>query len=364
MATFLDDLRASLNLDQLGLGQPGLGGISFTRTADQLSSFGSDLGNQLADLWGGPSGAAGITVDSLRGVLPAATGPTPVIAGARYSTLYIFGDSLSDAGNVSAATGSLAPASPYVDGTFSNGPIWVDYLSQYLSLPPPKPSLQGGTDFAYGGAETGGTAVHTTTPIDLPGQLLQFEAQVANPQPGALYAVWAGGNDLIDAVRASGTNPLAAQTAVDQAVANVGTFVNSLADRGARNLVVLNAPDLGQTPYETGGGAQQAATATALSARFNTELQAAMAQIAQTRQLQIDLVDVGGLLDKAVANPGAYGFTDARTPVWSGGFTPGSSGTLAASGAAQSNYVFFDKLHPTTAADAVIGVTAAASVLA
>jgi phospholipase/lecithinase/hemolysin len=193
---------------------------------------------------------------------------------------------------------------------------------------------------------------------------MQFEAQVPAPQPGALYAVWAGGNDLIDAVRTSAANPTGAQQAVAQAAANVNQFVQSLAALGARNFVILNAPDLGQTPYELGGGAPQAATATALSQQFNADLATELAQTGQSLGLKIDLVDTAGLLDRAVADPAAYGLTDVRDPVWTGGFTQGSAGTLNASGAAQNQYLFFDKLHPTTAADAIIGQTAAAAVLA
>src|SRR4051794_5662832 len=89
-----------------------------------------------------------------------------------FKTIYAFGDSLSDAGNLSISTqlaGSPTPTSPYFQesyptpfGTahphvFSNGPTWVQDLSLNLGLGTLEPSLLGGTDFAYGGAETGST---------------------------------------------------------------------------------------------------------------------------------------------------------------------------------------------------------------
>ncbi len=87
------------------------------------------------------------------------------------SAVYAFGDSLSDAGNVSLGTlGALPVSSIYSDGRFSNGNVWVQDLAQNLGLPPVAPSLAGGTDFAYGGAETGTTAVHAQNPTDLPSQ--------------------------------------------------------------------------------------------------------------------------------------------------------------------------------------------------
>jgi hypothetical protein len=49
--------------------------------------------------------------------------------------------------------------SPYYQGHFSNGLTWVEDLSNMLGLGTLKPSLAGGNDFAYGGAETGPTAI-------------------------------------------------------------------------------------------------------------------------------------------------------------------------------------------------------------
>jgi len=47
------------------------------------------------------------------------------VAAPVYSAFYVFGDSLSDVGNVYAASGGAEPASPYYAGEFSNGPIWA-----------------------------------------------------------------------------------------------------------------------------------------------------------------------------------------------------------------------------------------------
>ncbi len=79
-----------------------------------------------------------------------------------YTTLFAFGDSLSDAGNLYILSNHLAPAPPYVGGHFSNGPTWVEDLSVKLGLGTLTPSLSGGTDFAVGGATTG-----SASPIDL-----------------------------------------------------------------------------------------------------------------------------------------------------------------------------------------------------
>ncbi len=76
-----------------------------------------------------------------------------VAATPNFSHLYVFGDSYRDVGNDFTATGGAEPAGPYYAGRFSNGPIWVDHVAGFLGLSPLKPSLLGGTDFAFGGAE-------------------------------------------------------------------------------------------------------------------------------------------------------------------------------------------------------------------
>ena len=71
-----------------------------------------------------------------------------------YTALFAFGDSLSDAGNDWIADGHTDPVSPYYQGHFSNGLTWVEDLSNMLGLGTLTPSLAGGHDFAFGGAET------------------------------------------------------------------------------------------------------------------------------------------------------------------------------------------------------------------
>src|SRR6266536_3488274 len=84
----------------------------------------------------------------------------PVLAAAGpFREVLVFGDSLSDTGNVLAVTepvlAEAIPISPpYFQGRFSNGPVWVDILAERLDLPL-RPFLQGGTNFAFGGAQIG-----------------------------------------------------------------------------------------------------------------------------------------------------------------------------------------------------------------
>ena len=169
-----------------------------------------------------------------------------------FKTLFAFGDSLSDAGNDYYLDGGTGPVSPYYKGHFSNGPTWIEDLSKLL-FPGTTltPSLAGGHDFAFGGAETGPTLIEGAIPGDLLGQVAQYGLKYPQYQ-GALYSVEIGGNDILKAVdelRAGEISASTVSTVVTQAAANTVHAVETLFGLGARNLLFYEAPDLGLTPH-------------------------------------------------------------------------------------------------------------------
>ena len=60
------------------------------------------------------------------------------------------------------------------------------------------------------------------------------------------------------------------------------------------------------------------------------------------------------MIDRVIANPSAHGFTNVTDPVWTGNLTDPNSGTLNATGSAQNQFLFFDSLHPTAQAHALL----------
>jgi len=270
-----------------------------------------------------------------------------------YTAVYAFGDSLSDAGNIAYVSLNQIPVSSiYSDGRFSNGNVWVQDLAQNLGLPPVKASLVGGTDYAYGGAQTGATTVHAANPSDLPSQLGQFVTNVPNPSPNALYTVWAGSNDVLTIANSTLT-PEQQQAAVSQAVANETNFINGLITHGARNILVMDIPNLSKTPYELARPLSAASSAT-LAQQYNNELGAALQRIVATGAASVDVIDTYSLLDTVTATPAAYGFSNVTQPVWNGNLTDANSGTLAATGAAQNGHLYFDELHPGAATHSLL----------
>jgi phospholipase/lecithinase/hemolysin len=91
-----------------------------------------------------------------------------------------------------------------------------------------------------------------------------------------------------------------------------------------------------------------------LSSLYDSELAAALQPLQASGALKIDLVDTFSVLNQVNANPGAFGFADVTDPVWTGNLTDSGSGTLRATGAAQSQFLYFDSLHPTSQAHALL----------
>src|ERR1700733_6521687 len=177
-----------------------------------------------------------------------------------------FGDSLSDVGNIFNLSGGAEPAAPYVNGQFSNGNIWVQDLALDLGLAPLTPSRLGGTDYAYGNAQSGSTLYNTAglgDIIDLDGpsgQIAQFAT--ANPtgaDPNALYTIWIGANDL--AAIPGDASPGDVATDIGAIVKNIDAAINTLAGLGAKNFLVVTVPDLGLTPDSRTAGTSAAASA-------------------------------------------------------------------------------------------------------
>ncbi|WP_294540127.1 SGNH/GDSL hydrolase family protein [uncultured Rhodoblastus sp.] len=290
----------------------------------------------------------------------------PAAAGSPYSALYSFGDSLSDAGNVFIATGGLVsalgyqPAPPYSGGSFSNGPVWTQVLSSALGLGTLGPSLAGGNDYAFGGATTGFTpTLDPTTPVPtLAQQVGIFSSKLGGKAPSnALYTFSIGANDLLD-ILSSGVDAATALTYAAGAAQAEADAAKALLAEGARRLVVFDVPDLGLTPGFRAAGAAASAGATALALFYNQQLFSDLAPVEAAGLTVYDL-DTFGLIGKVAANPKAYGFTDATSACYS---PPNPASPYTGGGVAcpkPDDYLFWDHIHPTAAAQAYIGTHAA-----
>lgn len=281
-----------------------------------------------------------------RSLLSCAAAASLVLASApaaAYGDLYVFGDSLSDSGRLFAMTGNSVPPFPYFEGRFSNGPVAVELLATGLGA-----NLH---NFAVAGAQT-------STLGQLPGtgmtsQLNEFAGLVAGTgaDPAALYFVWGGANDL----RAAGAN---AGAAIAPTIGNLANIVGTLYSLGARDFLLPNLPDLGLTPEAIEGGPAAVAGASAVSQAFNVNLAATYSFVASMSPgAHFTYFDALGAQTTIVDGVGSNGFTnvtnrclDTRNP---------AAITLCAT---PDTYLYWDNIHPTAAAHALLGAQMLAAV--
>src|SRR5262245_48131739 len=238
----------------------------------------------------------------------------PAQAVASYSNMYVFGDSLSDTGNISYFFGGQIPQPPYYEGRFSNGPIWIDGLAAGLGLTV-SPSYPGGNNYAWGGAVTGpgGGVLPPYSLLDQRDFFLEDHGGVADPD--ALYVIWGGGNDVLDEDSAN-------------APENLGAIIGDLAAAGAVNFLVPNLPNLGLVPLSLADGTSEVKEQ--LTLEFNAELAQIIGELSATLPVNIMTLDVFGLFNEILAAPGDWGYTNWTEPCYEGPLGLGGPGEVCA----------------------------------
>ena len=274
----------------------------------------------------------------------------------RFDELYIFGDSLSDPGNLFALTqllpgGPLPPSPPYFDGRVSDGPVWADLIAQdYAAAGRPVTNYA----FAFGRVisptEVDLNEPASFLPINLGDQIASFVASTAMAPANSAAILLMGANDAFQSLRLAADEPpgtpggvvvaniaARAQAAVDGIAAAAAT----LRDRGVGTLVLMNLPDLGQVPAFSGDpGSSLLASLATLS--FNTAL------AAETFPgMEVERIDVAGLFAGLLADPGAFGLTGLG-PCLDLDATPM---TLCDN---PTELAFFDRVHPNSVVHAAL----------
>jgi thermolabile hemolysin len=235
--------------------------------------------------------------------------------------LYVFGDSLSDVGNVFKATNGAVPAPPYFEGRHSNGKVWVEELAAKLNLPSDRVG-----NFAWGGATTGEVGMN-----QVPGVLAQIEAFLKNQpklDPQALFVVWIGSNDYLFSTETPTVS-----------INNLNESLNRLLEKGAKRLLVANLPDLGKLPATR--DRENSQTLTNFAIAYNQALKTTIATLKKP-DIAIAELDVFNIYQTALKNPNQYGFTNV---------TNACLGTSANC----DRFLFWDGIHPSATAHKVLG---------
>ena len=311
-----------------------------------------------------------------------------------YSGVFVFGDSLVDSGNAlklaqwygglpftDLPEGAPTAALGYFQGRFTDGYTFADLLANKAVGLVTKPVFPYGFEdpvfglpidpfasdpnghnlnFAYGGAQIrqGDEVVP-----DLDGQTDAFKDAVDNhADPNALYVFTIGGND-VRSLAPSGSDPASladAHGALDAAADKMLHEIAQLVDIGARNILITGVPDVGIIPkYDLNGnnvldGAEVARSAAAtdysiyLDTLIRTQVVPAL-QALGASVTYVPLMDyqdsagnvVAGTLSKILPEIAAlHGLTTAE---------------LAGNLLGHRDLIFFDDVHPTAQAHALVG---------
>jgi len=260
-----------------------------------------------------------------------------------YNRLVVFGDSLSDNGNLFAATGNTQPTSPpNFQGRFSNGPVFTELLGFNAGRSAAGAPVTGSINYAYGGSRTDSSAF----PPGMRNQLLAYTSAGGTFRSTDLVSILGGANNIFQGLPAAGasSNPVGAITPVVlSAATDLNFIVNSVAGAGAGTILVGNIPSLGNAPAFRGTAAAPLAEFAGTS--FNNALLSGLMTTAAARPgTNIILFDIFKIGTTLAANPTAFGLTNVTDACFIGGIVC----------ATPSTFLFWDGVHPTAAGHQLI----------
>lgn len=276
---------------------------------------------------------------------------------ADFSAEYVFGDSLSDNGNLAAGLGVTFPNPPSFHDSFTNGPVAVQLLAESLGLSAnpslwlTSPSVPAGTNYAVAGATS---ATPAALSINLLSQVGAYSAFASgHADPNALYVVMIGGNDVRNAAL-GGTGVPAITDGVDTELAAIST----LSGEDAKHFLIVNVPNVGIIPEFAQENPTLSATATALSQLYDKDLAAGLAALDPTLGAGATLqdFDLFGLNANILANAASLGFTNTTDPCYTLKALPTSAATTPQCGPDAENidsFLYWNDIHPTARVQAM-----------
>ena len=222
--------------------------------------------------------------------------------------IYVFGDSYSDVGNISIATGGAIPGPLYYNGRFSNGPIWVEHIAGTYADPG---ALAGwrhrlrrwrgrGHSSRFRGqqpthserAPAGGAVPATAQRQSRPESALHLDGwRKRHPECSGGYFFAAARFEI---------------------AFGLATSMELLERAGARYLLVPNLFDIGKLPAARLGGISSFATATTLV--VNQRLNSWLLLEAFAPQTHLYRSDAYDFLQGVFTDSSHFGFNDVTDP--------------------------------------------------
>ena len=290
-----------------------------------------------------------------------------------FSSVVVFGDSLSDTGNIAHLVQNANPLGirypadnqllgfDYTNGRFTDGAdtqppaeayfgVWIEQLAaSFPAKPAVTDSLDGGSNYAYGDATTGMGTTTISETVDLVPvsitlhnmgqQVSDYLANVASnsasaPNAQTLFVLWGGADDIYGGLAAN-VNPV---TEAATAVQNELALVTQLIGAGATNFMIPNLPPLGGVPeYATNSNAAALNEAAAVFAQGLAQGIATIQMTAAAQGIPVNIYspDIFTLFTTDAANPMAVGLGNVTAAAQNISGDP-------------DIYLIWDGLHPTT----------------
>jgi phospholipase/lecithinase/hemolysin len=261
--------------------------------------------------------------------------------------MIVFGDSLSDNGNLYEYMKRQLPLSPpYYQGRFTNGPVWVELLMKYYY---PTTSDAHLFDYAFGGAgvldDDDDDGVFTLR-REMDSYFLAHD-NVADAK--SMYVIWIGSNNYIAV-------PDDVEKSLSDVSIGIQHALQRLVDKGAKHIMVVNVPDLGSIPAARDFDAVEELTY--LSTQHNLRLEKQVLGF-QTSYPDVQwlFLDVNTVMKDMILHPEKYGFTNVTDTCYEEVTHHYSSKAntileLASSVKTKNTpnacdgYLFFDPVHP------------------
>jgi phospholipase/lecithinase/hemolysin len=263
------------------------------------------------------------------------------------TNMVIFGDSLSDNGNLFEYMHHQLPQPPYFDGRFSDGPIWAEDLAQSYFNTEAASHLK---DYAFGGAgvlnDINDDEELFTLKREISTYLLAHNDQA---DPNSMFFVWIGGNNYLGV-------PEDIQETVNEVIEGIQTDLERLVKKGAKHLTIINIPDLSKTPLAKVLEAE--AQFTTYSETHNKALLAMVEKLRESHpEVQWLFFDANQIFSEIYTHPADYGFNQIQDTCYDALVQPNSPKTvlnMVSSVHSKLNhpqncdgYFFFDLIHPT-----------------
>lgn len=232
--------------------------------------------------------------------------------------IVFFGDSLTDDGNLLRVLKIIPKSPPYYKGRFSNGSTWAEHVGNYFY----DKDYVKYSNYAYGGATAILHSLRTdpfVAPIILPAELESYLIREPfKDKSKILYGIWIGANDYLY----ERTDELDKLT--NDVVANIVESITTLIAKGGQNFLILNLPDLSQTPYARAHDLVDRLNV--ISLMHNTKLTDAVMDLKTSHpNINFVYIDIYTLFVDILKNPDKYNqkygthVTDTTTVCWTGG---------------------------------------------